>query len=428
MTKGIILAAPASGSGKTTLTLGILRALRDTGLEVAAAKSGPDYIDPRFHDAACGGESVNLDAWAMQPSAIQALAGRVQGKLLIIEGAMGLFDGAPPHGKGATADLAQILELPVVLIVDASHQAQSLAALVQGFARHRQGVHVAGVILNKIGSPRHEAMIRAVLDMVPILGAIPRDARLALPSRHLGLVQAGELAALEQFIAAAANMIADEIDLQMLRELAADIAPSAWNDTLLPPLGQRIAIAKDHAFSFTYQHILQSWQNSGASIHFFSPLADEVPDPSAEAIFLPGGYPELHAGKLANAARFKTAMRQAAARGTAIYGECGGYMVLGEGLVDANNQRHEMLGLLRLETSFATRKLHLGYRRLQALRGPWQGQFNGHEYHYSTTLKAEGEPLFAAQNAEGDNLGPAGLVQGSVCGSFVHLIAKGQPA
>ena len=202
---GLILAAPSSGSGKTTVTLGLLRALSRRGHPVRGAKSGPDYIDPRFHQAACGQPCPNLDAWAMTPGRIRALAGG--DGLLLIEGAMGLFDGAPPHGRGATADLARILRLPVVLVVDAARMAQSVAPLVAGFARHDPQVTVAGVILNRVGSDRHEAMLRRALDL-PVLGAIPRQDGLAHPSRHLGLVQAGELGDLDQRLDAAAEVLA----------------------------------------------------------------------------------------------------------------------------------------------------------------------------------------------------------------------------
>lgn len=423
LSTGLIIAAPASGSGKTVVTLGILRALRDLGVPVAAAKSGPDYIDPRFHAAACGNISLNLDAWAMHPTAIRALASQNPGKLLIIEGAMGLFDGAPPNGKGATADLAEILDLPVVLIVDASHQAQSVAALVEGFARHRKSVEIVGIILNRIGSSRHEAMLRKALASFVIIGAIPRNEILVIPSRHLGLVQAGELAQLEHFIAQTGATINQHLDLTLLQSLARNLPQTTKSPAFLPPLGQRIAIAQDQAFSFTYPHVLNAWHSAGASIHPFSPLANQAPDDTADAIFLPGGYPELHAGKIASADTFINGLKNAA-DSKIIYGECGGFMVLGDGLIDAQGQRHQMLGLLRLETGFAQRRLHLGYRHLTALRGPWSGAFNGHEFHYCTILKAQGAPIFQAQNAEGDDLGAIGLVKGNVSGSFAHLIAK----
>ncbi len=427
MAEGLILAAPASGSGKTVLTLALLRALSRRGVKVRGAKSGPDYIDPRFHEAACGQPSFNLDAWAMAPARIAALAGAAGEGLLLIEGAMGLFDGAPPDGRGAAADLARLLALPVVLIVDAAHMAQSVAPLVAGFARHDPAVQIAGVILNRTGSARHEDMLASALRplAIPILGALPRDPALALPARHLGLVQAGEHGDLEAFLDAAAARVEAALDLDRLAALAAPL-PEAPPAPRIPPPAQRIAIARDAAFTFTYPHMLADWRAAGAEIAFFSPLADE-PAPDCGMIFLPGGYPELHAARLAAAGAFRRSMLKNATQGTLIYGECGGYMVLGEGLTDAEGTAHRMLGLLALETSWHQRRLHLGYRRLSAGAGPFAGHWNGHEFHYATTLRAAGEPLFAARNAEGTPLPPMGLRAGNVCGSFAHLIDRATP-
>lgn len=417
--KGLILAAPASGSGKTTVTLGLLRALREAGVKVRGAKSGPDYIDPRFHQAACGASCFNLDAWAMPPEMVAGLT--PDDGLLLIEGAMGLFDGAPPDGRGAVADLARQLRLPVVLVVDAAHMAQSAAPLVAGFAAHDAQVQVAGVILNKVGSPRHEAMLRAALAPtgLPVFGVIPRDPALASPSRHLGLVQAEERQDLEGFLAHAGRVVAERVDLEALARLAAPL-PAVAPVALRPP-AQVIALARDQAFAFSYPHLIDGWRAAGAEVRLFSPLANE-PAPKADLIYLPGGYPELHAGQLAGNLLFLESLNNAA-KDTDIYGECGGYMVLGETLTDADGTPHRMAGLLPLETSFAHRRLHLGYRTLVAEHGPFAGTWAGHEFHYASTIRAEGAPLFEASDAEGTALPPMGLRQGRVSGSFAHLIA-----
>jgi cobyrinic acid a,c-diamide synthase len=419
---GLILAAPSSGSGKTTVTLGVLRALARAGVPVRGAKSGPDYIDPRFHAAASGVPCVNLDAWAMAPDRLRALAAGTG--LLVIEGAMGLFDGAPPQGRGATADLARVLGLPVVLVVDAARMAQSVAPLVAGFAGHDPAVRVAGVILNRVGSARHEAMLRAALAPVgvPVLGAVPRDTGLAHPSRHLGLVQAGERPDLEVFLDAAAAVMAARVDLDALRSLAAPLPPLPPVAPRVDPPAQRIAVAGDAAFAFAYPHLLADWRAAGAEVVPFSPLADDaVPD--ADLVILPGGYPELHAGGIAAAGRFMDSLRKAA-QSTAIYGECGGYMVLGKALTDADGVTHPMAGLLDLATSFADRRLHLGYRTVTAQDGPFPGTWAAHEFHYATTVHARGAPLFAARDAEGTALPPMGLRAGRVAGSFAHLIDR----
>ena len=417
---GLIFAAPASGSGKTTVTLGFLRAVARNGMAIRSAKSGPDYIDPRFHAAASGRACVNLDAWAMTPDRLRSLAYRQSDETLLIEGAMGLFDGAPPNGKGATADLARVLGLPVVLIIDCSRMAGSVAAIARGFMSHADDVTVAGVILNNVGSARHEAMLRNALTGVTIFGAVPRDKALAQPSRHLGLQQAEERADLDSFLETAADIMDRHLDIPALLNLANQFAVPTGQPQPLAPPGQRIAIASDHAFGFSYPHMLRDWQQARAELRLFSPLADE-PVPEADFVFLPGGYPELHAARLAHAQNFLSTLRTAA-QTTPIYGECGGYMVLGDGLIDADGTRHQMAGLLRLETTFAQRRLHLGYRHLSPLRGPFDTQFAGHEFHYATTLKADGAPLFSAQDAEGTPLPDMGLVDGRVAGSFTHVI------
>ena len=416
MTTGVIVAAPSSGSGKTTLTLGLLRALRNKGIAIRGAKSGPDYIDPQFHSAACGSPCLNLDAWAMTPERILSLA---QGPL-VIEGAMGLFDGAPPDGKGATADLARFLRLPVILVIDAAHMAHSVAAVLRGFASHDPEVRIGGVILNKVGSPRHEAMLRSAIAPlgIPVLGAILRTPTITQPSRHLGLVQALEHPDLEAFIEAAARLVAQNVDLDAVVSLMAPLPKGPTPKPRAP--AQRIAVARDEAFAFAYPHQLGDWRAAGAEITFFSPLADETV-PKADFVFLPGGYPELHAGRLAANNRFLDSLKNAT-QDTVIYGECGGYMTLGEGLIDKDGVRHRMAGLLPLETSFETRKLHLGYRSLTSDHGPYQGPAKAHEFHYATTLRAEGDPLFAAKDAEGNDLGAMGLRMGNVFGSFAHII------
>ncbi len=360
----------------------------------------------------------------MSPGRIAALA--AGDGLLIVEGAMGLFDGAPPDGAGATADLARQLGLPVVLVVDAARMAQSVAPLVTGFASHDNAVQIAGVILNRVGSPRHERLLRAALAPLglPVFGAVPRATKLAHPSRHLGLVQAQERPDLEAFLDGAATTMAAALDLDALTALRGSQQATA-ESKIIPPPAQRIAIAQDAAFAFAYPHILSDWQSAGAEVTPFSPLADEAA-PEADLIVLPGGYPELYAGRLASNSAFIKSIKSAA-ESTDIYGECGGYMVMGDGLTDADGTRHPMLGLLRLETSFATRKLHLGYRNLRAVGGPFPGAWAAHEFHYATTLSAKGPPLFEAQDAEGTRLPDMGLREGRACGSFAHLIDQRLP-
>ena len=434
MPPGLILAAPASGSGKTIVALALIGALRRRGVAVAAAKSGPDYIDAAFLAAAGASECRNLDAWAMRPSTIAGAVAALRCDMVLCEGAMGLFDGIGAGAAGSTAALARLVGWPVVLVVDAAGLGASVAALVAGYARHRRDTRLAGLILNRIGSDRHRDLLAAALAAelpdLPLLGALPRAADLLLPSRHLGLVQAREHDGLAALLDRAAALAERHVDLARLAALARPSSlAAAAQQAPLPPLGHRIAVARDAAFAFAYPAMLEGWRRAAASLTFFSPLADEAPDPGADAVFLPGGYPELHAGRLAAALRFRAGLAAAAARGAVIYGECGGYMTLGQGLVDAHGARHAMAGLLPLETSFAERRLHLGYRAATlAATGPLGAKgarYRGHEFHYATVrAEAAGATLFDLTDGDGAALASAGARIGTVMGSFVHLVDR----
>jgi cobyrinic acid a,c-diamide synthase len=425
LAKAFVVAAPTSGSGKTMLTLGLLRAMHNQGVRVASAKVGPDHIDPRFHEAASGRPCVNLDPWAMPPELIRGLLSEQarESDVVIIEGVMGLFDG-PSGGKGSTADLAAELDLPIAMVVDASRQAQSIAALILGFMKFRPGLRFAGVIANRVGSDRHEAILREALEDadIPVLGMVRRIDHMEWPSRHLGLQQAKENQELEQFIEEAALRVARETFVKALLTIGGDISAESSFCTSLPPLGQKIAVADDIAFSFAYPHILEGWRHQGSEISLFSPLRDEAPTPDCDAVFLPGGYPELHAGQIAGNQTFLKALRGSK---SVIYGECGGYMVLGDFLIDAEGQRHAMAGLLPVTTSFSQRKLHLGYRKLTPLAGPWAKPLRAHEFHYSRIVsEGKADALFAAADSAGTDLGTMGLRRGKVMGSYAHIICE----
>jgi cobyrinic acid a,c-diamide synthase len=436
--RGLIIAAPHSGAGKTTVTLALLAALKRRGGVVRAAKAGPDYIDPAFHAAVTGAASVNLDSWAMSGKLLDALAAQAADgvDVFVIEGVMGLFDGAAgaPGRRGATADLAVHFGLPVVLVLDVWRQAQSAAALVRGFAAHDAAVRIAGVILNRVGSDRHRALVAeaiAALD-VAVVGAVPHEAALALPERHLGLVQAGEHADLKTLIDRLAATAERHLDLDAIMANAAPLSIAAGRDVAapapaVPPPGQRIALAQDRAFSFVYPHLIEAWRRAGVEILQFSPLADEPPPERADSCWLPGGYPELHADALAAARRFCAGLRRFA-QTRPVHGECGGYMVLGQNLEDAAGRRHAMTGLLGHATSFAKRKLHLGYRTARLLSDSVLGRkgtlVRGHEFHYASMESAGGDQSFAEVfDSEGRTLGQTGGRRGRVTGAFFHAIA-----
>jgi cobyrinic acid a,c-diamide synthase len=443
---GLVIAAPRSGSGKTTVTLGLLAALRARGLSIAPVKTGPDYIDTAILSRAVGRSAINLDPWAMSPDRLRRLARAhaADADLLLVEGVMGLFDGAA-DGRGSTADLAATLSLPVILVLDAERQSQSIAALARGFATWRPDVKTAGLIVNRAASTRHEAMLRAALTAIdtPLLGVIPKREALGLPDRHLGLVLPDEVAHFDKVVQTVAEAMEDYVDLNRLLSLSSPVAPASTSPLVgeagkgaaprtapsLPPLGQHIAIARDNAFAFLYPHWLADWRTAGATLSFFSPLADEAPDPSADAVFLPGGYPELHAARLAAAQNFMRGLRASAERSALIYGECGGFMVLGATLTDKSGATHPMSGLLPHETRIDRPRRILGYRRLAHQSPlPFPPKLTGHEFHYSSARKTHGTPLFAATDALGETLPPMGLVQGRIVGSYAHVIDVDQSA
>ncbi len=408
--RGFIVSAPRSSSGKTTITLGLLAALARRGVAVRAAKSGPDYIDPAFHASATGAKGINLDTWAMPPSLIDELIADTirNADALVIEGAMGLFDGVPgtPGRSGAASDLAARLGLPVLLVLDVSGQSQSAAAVAAGFAAFNPSVRVGGVVLNRLGSERHRSLIADALAPlgIPLLGAIPRDETLVLPERHLGLVQASEHADLAQRLDRLAAMAERHLDLDSILAMALPLAGDGppVRATLAPP-GQRIALAADAAFTFVYAHVLDGWRRAGAEIVPFSPMQDQAPPDRCDVCWLPGGYPELHAGRLAAGGCFLDGLRRFA-QTRPVHGECGGYMVLGEGLEDQHGVRHQMAGLLGHATSFAKRRLHL---------------------HASTISNgADDEPFLDVTDAQGRTVKDMGSRRGFVSGTFFHAIAR----
>ncbi len=440
--RGLIVAAPHSGAGKTTATLAILAALRRRGVAVRAAKAGPDYIDPAFHAVVTGTASVNLDSWAMPKKLLDTLASDTASgaDVVVIEGVMGLFDGAAAPagaatGRGATADLAALFGLPVVFVMDVARQAQSAAALVRGFASHDASVHIAGVILNRVGSERHRRLVSDAIAAlgIPIMGTLPRDTAIALPERHLGLVQAGEHSDLATLFDRLADLAERYVDLDSLIACASPFKHGTVDRAApaLPPPGQRIALASDRAFSFMYPHVIDGWRRAGAEILLFSPLADEPPPETADSCWLPGGYPELHAERLTAAQNFFAGLRRFADT-RPVHGECGGYMVLGEGLEDAEGRCHAMTGLLGHATSFARRKLHLGYRTAQLLCGSVLGaagaHIRGHEFHYASLAQhGRDEPFAHIIDGEGGVTAETGSRRGRVSGTFFHAIAAETP-
>ncbi|MBD8666054.1 cobyrinate a,c-diamide synthase [Rhizobium sp. CFBP 8752] len=433
--RALIIGAPRSGSGKTSVTIGLLRAFQRRGIKVRGIKTGPDYIDPGFHEAATRLPGLNLDSWAMAPDLLRHLArGQAEdADLILIESAMGLFDGilGEPGRSGAASDLARLFGLPVLLVLDVSGQSQTAAAVACGFMHYDPTVKMAACVLNRAGSERHRKLSGDAISAIglTVVGTILRDPTLTLPERHLGLVQASEHPQMDAHIDRLADAMEQSLDLDAIFEAARPFdIPSGTTEKALPPPGQRIALAEDAAFTFLYPHIKREWQAMGAEIIRFSPLADEVPPADCDVCWLPGGYPELHAGRLAAADRFKTGLKTFSET-KPVHGECGGYMVLGEWLEDADGVSHAMTGLLSHSTSFSKRKMNLGYRQARLMRESAIGKIGdvvrGHEFHYARVIEAgTDQPLAMIADGRGDEIGPSGGFRGRVTGTFFHAIAR----
>lgn len=442
MSSGIVITAPASGSGKTVITLGLLRAIKNAGIGVSSIKIGPDYIDPTYHAAASGRSCQNLDLWGMTAETLyyQKMRAMHNSNVVVAEGVMGLFDGAATglqsQKTGSTASAAKWLGWPIILVVDAMGQGASVAALVEGFANHCKDVKIAGVIFNKIGSQNHERILREALSVtkIPCIGCIPTHDCLHLQHRHLGLIQAREIAKLEVWLDEVAAILANSLDLDMLLNFAKSSTNSASlrhsSDCLpIPILGQHTAVAHDDAFAFCYDYVLDAWKSHGVEVTLFSPLSGETIHSCADSVYLPGGYPELYGSTIASNQEFKRTMKIAALNGAVIYGECGGFMVLGESLIDKDGESHEMLNLLPIKTSFVKPRLHMGYRKLSLVGSGALGrvgaEFKGHEFHYCEIIdEGRSDSLFHAQNARGEKLQSLGSKVGSVMGSFSHIIDR----
>lgn len=433
--RALIIGAPRSGSGKTSVTIGLLRAFARRGVKVRGVKTGPDYIDPGFHAAATGLPGLNLESWAMEPALVAHLLGDAaqDAELLLIESAMGLFDGIPgEHNRsGAAADLARSMGIPVLLVLDVSGQSQTAAALACGFMHYDPEVKIAAAIMNRAGSDRHVRLAGEAITALglPLAGAVRRDASLTLPERHLGLVQASEHPEIEAHIERLADAMESFLDLDAIFAAATPLnLPQGSPEKLIDPPGQRIAIAEDAAFTFLYPHLRRHWRAAGAELHPFSPLADEAPAPDCDICWLPGGYPELHAATLAAAENFRAGLARFAVE-KPVHGECGGYMALGESLTDAEGVTHRMAGLLSHSTSFAKRRMNLGYRQAKlAVDGPLGltgSTMRGHEFHYASITDPGFDPPFAEiADGEGRPLGSAGGRRGPVSGTFFHMIAR----
>lgn len=428
----LVIAGTHSGVGKTTVVCAVLAALQARGLRVQPYKAGPDYIDPSHHTAAAGRASRNLDSYFLTATRLRECFARsaADADLAVIEGVMGLYDGRGiSDGEGSTAEVAGWLGAPVVLVIDAAAMARSAAALVLGYQQFDPSVRLAGVIVNRVGSARHAVMVKTAVERatgVPVLGCVPRTAEISLPERHLGLVLAGEQAPLP--LAALAALAEEHIDVDGLLTLAGNVAPVASDPLELFPVTRRptiarIAVAQDAAFAFYYQDNLDLLTAHGAELVPFSPLADAALPAETGAVYIGGGYPELHARALAANTAMLNSLRSMAARGVPIYAECGGLMYLAEGIVTAEGERFAMAGLIPGWSTMQRTRFRLGYVEVEPLRDalflrPGM-RLRGHEFHYSDHPAPDAACAAYAVHEPTERL--EGFVNGSVLASYVHL-------
>ncbi|NJP05421.1 MAG: cobyrinate a,c-diamide synthase [Chloroflexaceae bacterium] len=433
----LLIAAPMSGSGKTTLMAGLIKALASKGLRVAPCKVGPDYIDPTYHSLAAERPCHNLDAWMLPPDLIPTVLAQHtrDADVTLIEGVMGLFDGyGGRDDSGSSAHIARITDTPVLIVLDVRSQARTAAALVHGLRDFDRSIHVAGVILNRVGSPKHARMVTEAIEGhvgIPVLGALGREETLHLPERHLGLIPTAEPGRWRTWLQQAADLVTAHIDLEQLLALAASASPLLAD--AMPVLSARtrddrtvIAVARDPAFSFLYEDNLTLLRQAGATIAFFSPMHDQALPPNTRALYLCGGFPELYAEVLSHNQTMRTAIRQAAAVGMPVYAECGGLMYLTEAITDQHEQTHAMVGVIPGQSVMSGR-LTLGYRTIEAVSDNWLWQtgeiMRGHEFHYSTWHTAA-TPL-SAYTILPDEWRPEprreGIQTSNVIASYIHL-------
>jgi len=418
----LLIGAPASGQGKTTLTAGLARLHRRMGRRVRVFKTGPDFLDPMILERASGASVMSLDLWMVGEAGCRALLAQAaaQADLILIEGVMGLFDGTP-----SSADLAAKFGVPVAAVVSASSMAQTFGAIAFGLARYRADVPFHGVLANRVGSPRHAQMLQEGLPAdLRWLGHVASDAAFSLPDRHLGLQQASEVDDLDARIERAADALAQTA----LAQLPPAVAFRADDAQALAPVprlldGMRIAIARDAAFSFIYPANLALLESLGARASFFSPLADEPAPMSADAIYLPGGYPELHAQALAHNARSADSLRTHLNAGKPLVAECGGMLYLLDALTSVDGTRTPMLGVLPGEAVMQKRFAALGMQRLDGAHGT----LTGHTFHYSR-VSTPLAPALRARHAQTDAQGEPLYRHGSIVASYMHAYWPSNPA
>ena len=447
---GIVIGGTHSGCGKTTITMGINRALKNRGLDVQPWKAGPDYIDPGFHSIAAGRLCRNLDTMILKDEVVREIYSRQSSALSVVEGVMGLFDGAGGRDeRGSAAHLSKLLKLPVILVIDARSMARSAGAIALGYSNYDPDVNVAGFILNRIGSPRHLTMVKEAIEDAtgkPVLGAVPRDSGIDMPERHLGLVPVWEKQ--DDFDASLdylAGIMEENLDMDHLIRIAAEaqelpaaeetenrIFAERARSSASPASSVRIAMAKDAAFHFYYEDNLDLFRHYGAEIVPFSPLEDSSLPEGTDAVYIGGGYPELHARTLSENTSLLKEIRSSCEKGMPLYAECGGFMYLTEGITDEKESFFRLLSLLPGRTRLGKKVRALGYCEAAFARdtvlGPAGETARGHVFHWAALEDVPGEAEKVLTVTKGNETIREGFSYKNVLGSWVHLHFASNPS
>jgi cobyrinic acid a,c-diamide synthase len=457
----ILIAGTSSGVGKTTITMGLIAALRRRGWQVQPFKAGPDYIDPTYHTLAAGRPCRNIDTWMAPPDRALALYAKATQScdIAVIEGVMGVFDGfSYTDEEGSSAQIAKLVQAPVLLVLDVGKMARSAGAIALGYTRFDPDLNIVGFIINRCGSPGHYQGVKQAIEQttsLPVVGWLPKQAELHIPERHLGLVPTDERGDLTQFIGLAADLVERYFDLDKIIALSATstypqkIEVSSLTPAPSPSGGEgefslsavshkftntslKIAVARDAAFSFYYEDNLDSLRENGAEIVFFSPQQDHALPEGTAGLYLGGGFPEIYAAQLAANQSMLAAVRRAAAASMPIYAECGGFMYLTQGIIDLEGQFYTLAGLIPGKTHMQPRLMSLGYRLVESPGGnfllPQGASARGHEFHWSTWDSSTVAPAWHIRPRQGEKEGkPSGYAKDNLIGSYVHLHFASNP-
>lgn len=431
--KRLVIAGTGSNVGKTTLTLGIMAALQKKGLTVQGFKCGPDYIDPTYHSAVTGRTSRNLDSWMFSNEVVRDIVARnsKDSDISIIEGVMGFYDGKNPTSNvGSAADVSIVTESPVLLVVNCASMARSVAAIVKGFQLFSNEPNIVGVIANKVGSASHFKIVKEAIEQecrIPVIGYMKKESHIDIPSRHLGLVPAIERGDLNTFFDTLGNLVAENIDLQQLCDLAETTELQESPTSLFQKQAHQqvtIAVAKDEAFNFYYQENFELLEAYGAKLVFFSPLHGEEVPKEADGLYIGGGFPEEFADMLSNQKHVKQSIKTAIEAGMPTLAECGGFMYLTDAIHTTDGQSYEMIGVIPGTTKMQSNRAALGYREAKGLDGNFllsvDEVIKGHEFHYSTFEAAA--PFQAAYETKGrSGVKEEGYADGTVVAGYTHL-------